>query len=58
MLSTCDRIVVMRDGKVVTADLARNFNRGTLVGAMGGIEPDAPRAQAAGRVSRRPVILW
>ena len=47
VLSTCDRIVVMRDGKAVMADLARNFSRGKLVGAMGGIEPDAPRAQAA-----------
>jgi ribose transport system ATP-binding protein len=47
VLSTCDRIVVMRDGKVVLTDVARNFNRAKLVGAMGGIEPDAPRAQAA-----------
>ena len=60
VLSTCDRIVVMRDGKVVMADLARNFNRGKLVGAMGGIEPDAPRAQAASASAARggtPVIV-
>jgi len=60
VLSTCDRIVVMRDGKVVTADLARNFNRGKLVGAMGGIEPDAPRAQAAAASAARgetPVMV-
>jgi ribose transport system ATP-binding protein len=60
VLSTCDRIVVMRDGKVVTADLARNFNRGKLVGAMGGIEPDAPRAQAASASAARgetPVMV-
>jgi ribose transport system ATP-binding protein len=60
VLSTCDRIVVMRDGKVVTADLARNFNRGKLVGAMGGIEPDAPRTQAAAASAARgetPVMV-
>ena len=45
VLSTCDRIVVMRDGKGVAADLARNFDRAKLVGAMGGIEPEAPRTQ-------------
>ena len=42
VLSTCDRIVVMRDGKVVLTDVARNFNRAKLVGAMGGIEPEVP----------------
>jgi ribose transport system ATP-binding protein len=47
VLSTCDRIVVMRDGKVVLTDVARNFNRAKLVGAMGGIEPESPGAQAA-----------
>ena len=60
VLSTCDRIVVMRDGKVVMADVARNFNRAKLVGAMGGIEPDAPRAQAAAASAARgetPVMV-
>jgi ribose transport system ATP-binding protein len=47
VLSTCDRIVVMRDGKVVLTDVARNFNRARLVGAMGGIEPEFQGAQAA-----------
>ena len=47
VLSTCDRIVVMRDGKVVLTDVAGNFNRAKLVGAMGGIEPESPAAQAA-----------
>jgi ribose transport system ATP-binding protein len=46
VLSACDRIVVMRDGKVVLTDVARNFNRAKLVGAMGGIEPESPVAQA------------
>jgi ribose transport system ATP-binding protein len=47
VLSTCDRIVVMRDGKVVLTDVARNFNRAKLVGAMGGIEPKSSAAHAA-----------
>ncbi len=60
MLSACDRIVVMRDGKVVMADVARNFDRAKLVGAMGGIEPEAPRAQAAAAIAARgetPVVV-
>ena len=60
VLSTCDRIVVMRDGKVVASDVARNFDRAKLVGAMGGIEPDAPRAQDAVASAARgetPVVV-
>jgi ribose transport system ATP-binding protein len=60
VLSTCDRIVVMRDGKVVIADVARNFDRSKLVGAMGGIEPEVPRTQAAAATLARgeaPVVV-
>jgi ribose transport system ATP-binding protein len=58
VLSTCDRIVVMRDGKVVLTDVARNFNRAKLVGAMGGIEPDSPVAQAqAATRGETPVMV-
>ena len=60
VLSTCDRIVVMRDGKVVASDISRNFDRAKLVGAMGGIEPEAPRAQAlaaAGARAETPVVV-
>ena len=60
VLSACDRIVVMRDGKVVMADAARNFDRARLVGAMGGIEPEGPRAQAAAAIAARgetPVVV-
>jgi ribose transport system ATP-binding protein len=60
VLSTCDRIVVMRDGKVVVADVARNFNRAKLVGAMGGIEPEGPRAQTSAAIAARgetPVVV-
>ena len=53
VLSACDRIVVMRDGKVVLADVARNFDRAKLVGAMGGIEPETPRAQGAAAIGAR-----
>ncbi len=53
VLSACDRIVVMRDGKVVAADVAQNFDRAKLVGAMGGIEPEGPRAQTAAAIAVR-----
>lgn len=60
VLSTCDRIVVMRDGKVVMVDVARNFDRAKLVAAMGGMEPEAPRAQALAASRARgetPVVV-
>jgi ribose transport system ATP-binding protein len=50
VLEYSDRIVVMRDGKVVTADRASAFTRDKLVAAMGSTEsadgwfrPDCPR---------------
>jgi ribose transport system ATP-binding protein len=60
VLSACDRIVVMRDGKAVMTDLARNFDRAKLVGAMGGIEPEAQRAQGPAAIRARgetPVVV-
>jgi ribose transport system ATP-binding protein len=36
ILSTCDRVVVMRDGRVVASDTASSFDRDGLVGTMGG----------------------
>jgi ribose transport system ATP-binding protein len=48
VLGTCDRIVVMRDGKVVARDLARSFDRAKLVAAMGGVESE-PAAVAMAR---------
>jgi len=57
VLSACDRIVVMRDGKVVMTDLARNFDRAKLVGAMGGIEPDAQPAQGPAAIARRRLTV-
>jgi ribose transport system ATP-binding protein len=47
VLETCDRIVVMRDGKVVAADASRNFTRARLVAAMGGVESDEAGAASA-----------
>ncbi len=50
VLETCDRILVMRDGKVVAEDQSRNLSRAKLVAAMGGVESEAP---AFGRATRR-----
>ena len=48
VLSTADRIVVMRDGRVVAADVASAFTRASLVAAMGHIpETVAERVESA-----------
>ena len=53
VLETCDRIVVMRDGKTVAEDRARNFSRERLVAAMGGVEEAGSRRdEAAAREAR------
>ena len=60
VLSTCDRIIVMRDGKVVAGGSARSFDRAKLVGAMGGFESQASRPQsaaAAGQVGEAPIVV-
>jgi len=63
VLQNADRIVVMRDGKVVAAGGAASFDRDRLVTAMGGVEPhektivEAPsvaRAERPLRVRARP----
>ena len=50
VLRTCDRVVVMRDGKVVAADRANAFDRQKLVAAMGGAasaaETERPKTAA------------
>ena len=46
VLETCDRILVMRDGKVVAEDRSRNLSRSKLVAAMGGVEGEAPVSAA------------
>ena len=46
ILGNCDRIVVMRDGQVVSGGSAGAFDRAKLVAAMGDTEADARTAQA------------
>ncbi len=53
VLRNCDRIVVMRDGKVGRSRTRRaNFDRARLIAAMGGVDGQAPRGDGAG--ARRP----
>jgi ribose transport system ATP-binding protein len=62
ILEYADRIVVMRDGKVVAADRASAFNRDKLVTAMGGVAASkmrstkeaVPRGTTPVRVRARP----
>jgi len=51
VLNNADRIVVMRDGKVVAADAAKAFDREKLVTAMGGAEV---REKIAAEVAAKP----
>ena len=64
ILANADRIVIMRDGKVVSADVASAYDRDRLVGVMGGGEmqhrvPHRPTPDAAldrpVRVRARPL---
>lgn len=63
VLANSDRIVVMRDGKVVATDVAAAFDRDKLVNAMGGAKsqtdrtapaPQGDRDQSPLRVRARP----
>jgi ribose transport system ATP-binding protein len=47
ILEYSDRIVVLRDGKVVTADRASAFNRDKLVTTMGGVARKMPSTKEA-----------
>lgn len=49
VLSTSDRIIVMRDGKVVAAGKSAAFDRDRLIGAMGGVTKTARDAGEANR---------
>jgi ribose transport system ATP-binding protein len=56
VLETCDRIVVMRDGKVVAEDASRNLSRAKLVAAMGGVEsPGADPGGVRMAAGERPI---
>ncbi|RUU57728.1 sugar ABC transporter ATP-binding protein [Mesorhizobium sp. M2C.T.Ca.TU.002.02.1.1] len=50
VLQNADRIVVMRDGKVVAADAASAFDRDKLVAAMGGAEGHQKAAAEARKI--------
>jgi ribose transport system ATP-binding protein len=63
VLQNADRIVVMRDGKVVATNAAAAFDRDRLVSAMGGVDPHqqaevvsraGERSELALRVRARP----
>ncbi len=64
VLHNADRIVVMRDGKVVAADAARTYDRDRLVATMGGAarrdQGDAPtllaKAEGSPCVRARPAL--
>jgi ribose transport system ATP-binding protein len=53
VLSTADRIVVMRDGKSVAERPASEFTRGSLVTAMGSVAREAAEGDGAGELSKR-----
>ena len=58
ILDTCDRIAVMRDGRIVVADSAQTFDRDRLIAAMGNVETESTGTEAAGVAvgrSDRPV---
>jgi ribose transport system ATP-binding protein len=59
ILTTSDRIIVMRDGGVVDGRPAREFSRQTLVEAMGSVAKDQSRSASqfsSKRVNGRPEI--
>ncbi|MES1151868.1 MAG: sugar ABC transporter ATP-binding protein [Dongia sp.] len=59
ILSTADRIVVMRDGKVVASNTARSFDRDRLVATMGGAQEHAKALAAtpADRPADGPLMV-
>ena len=57
VLSTSDRIVVMRDGAVVSGGPTATFDRDKLVLAMGGAETHAAPSAPAGLASSAPVLV-
>jgi ribose transport system ATP-binding protein len=57
VLDHSDRIVVMRDGKVVASDPAAAFDRARLVKAMGDVEHRAKAARAAASAGARQLSV-
>ena len=56
ILSTTDRIVVMKDGKVVASRLASEFDVASLVQAMGNVVKEQARNAAASKTSGKPLV--
>lgn len=57
ILSTCDRIVVMRDGRVVATDVASAFDRNRLVATMGDAKHHDKVEITAKQRGETPVIV-
>jgi ribose transport system ATP-binding protein len=59
VLKNCDRIAVMRDGRMVVVDEAAKFDRTRLIGSMGGVEAPERAASAIGGTARdaQPVAV-
>jgi ribose transport system ATP-binding protein len=57
VLRVADRIVVMRDGAVVAADAAAQFDRQRLVTAMGGVAPREHDAERVADARRSGVVV-
>jgi ribose transport system ATP-binding protein len=56
ILETSDRVVVMRDGKVVADAAARGLTRDSLVSAMGGARLHAKSARSV-QVNAQPIVV-
>lgn len=56
ILSTTDRIVVMKDGKVVASRAASDFDIASLVQAMGNVVKEQARRSTAVQTSGKPLV--
>jgi ribose transport system ATP-binding protein len=52
VLQNSDRIMVMRDGRIIAADRAKAFDRDRLVATMGGVEAPRIEAKVGNRLAR------
>jgi ribose transport system ATP-binding protein len=57
ILGTCDRITVMRDGRMITSERAGSLERDQLVAAMGGAESPRQQTIGEGAIGRRQTPL-
>ena len=56
VLRNCDRITVMRDGKVVVSGPSQDFDRNRLISAMGGVGEEIQTAKSDDRAGRRVAL--